>query len=173
MMTTTISGVTRQLASSLADLRFEDLPKEVVARTEELFLDWISSALAGRNARPVEALERFAQTMGPDGGPSEILVSRRRSSPPLDGVTAALDDPDRLAADVDRARRLGFGGKLCIHPKQIEAVNRGFVPSQTEISWARRVLEAAEATGAVRFEGEIVDRPVIERARGILARTSG
>lgn len=47
------------------------------------------------------------------------------------------------------------------------------VPSQTEISWARRVLEAAEATGAVRFEGEIVDRPVIERARGILARTSG
>jgi 2-methylcitrate dehydratase PrpD len=81
MMTTTTTGVTRQLASSLADLRFEDLPKEVVARTEELFLDWVSSAFAGRNARPVEALERFAQTMGPDGGPSEILVSRRRSSP--------------------------------------------------------------------------------------------
>ena len=81
MMTTTTTGVTRQLASSLADLRFEDLPNEVVARTEELFLDWVSSAFAGRNARPVEALERFAQTMGPDGGPSEILVSRRRSSP--------------------------------------------------------------------------------------------
>jgi 2-methylcitrate dehydratase PrpD len=81
MMTTTTTGVTRQLALSLADLRFEDLPKEVVARTEELFLDWVSSAFAGRNARPVEALERFAQTMGPDGGPSEILVSRRRSSP--------------------------------------------------------------------------------------------
>jgi len=80
-MTTTTTGVTRQLALSLADLRFEDLPKEVVARTEELFLDWVSSAFAGRNARPVEALERFAQTMGPDGGPSEILVSRRRSSP--------------------------------------------------------------------------------------------
>jgi 2-methylcitrate dehydratase PrpD len=81
MMTTTTTSVTRQLASSLADLRFEDLPKKVVARTEELFLDWVSSAFAGRNARPVEALERFAQTMGPDGGPSEILVSRRRSSP--------------------------------------------------------------------------------------------
>ena len=81
MMTTTTTGVTRQLALSLADLRFEDLPKEVVTRTEELFLDWVSSAFAGRNARPVEALERFAQTMGPDGGPSEILVSRRRSSP--------------------------------------------------------------------------------------------
>ena len=81
MMTTTTTGVTRQLALSLADLRFEDLPKEVVARTEELFLDWVSSAFAGRNARPVEALERFAQTMGPDEGPSEILVSRRRSTP--------------------------------------------------------------------------------------------
>ena len=76
MMTTTTTGVTRQLALSLADLRFEDLPKEVVARTKALFLDWVSSAFAGRNARPVEALERFAQTMGPDGGPSEILVSR-------------------------------------------------------------------------------------------------
>jgi 2-methylcitrate dehydratase PrpD len=80
MMTTTTTGVTRQLASSLVDLRFEDLPKEVVARTEELFLDWVSSAFAGRNARPVEAFERFAQTMGPDGGRSEILISRRRSS---------------------------------------------------------------------------------------------
>lgn len=117
MMTTTTSGVTRQLASSLADLRFEDLPKEVVARTEELFLDWISSALAGRNARPVEALERFAQTMGPDGGPSEILVSRRRSSPPLDGVTAALDDPNRLAADVDRAASGSAGSSASIRSR--------------------------------------------------------
>ena len=79
--TTKTTGETRQLASYLAGLRFEGIPEAVVARTEELFLDWISSALAGRNARPVEALERFAQTMGPEDGPSEILVSRRRSSP--------------------------------------------------------------------------------------------
>jgi len=81
MTTTTTTGVTRLLATSLADLRFEDLPEKVVARTEELFLDWVSSALAGRNARPVETLERFAEAMGPDKGLSEILVSRRRSSP--------------------------------------------------------------------------------------------
>ncbi len=80
-MTVTTTGETRQLGSYLADLRFEDLPDEVVARTEDLFLDWISSALAGRNARPVVALERFARTMGPDSGPSEVLVSRRRTSP--------------------------------------------------------------------------------------------
>src|SRR5215217_5912543 len=81
MTTTTTTGTTRQLASHLADLRFEELPNDVVARTKELFLDWVSSVLAGRSARPVEALERFAEMMGPDGGPSEILVSRRRSSP--------------------------------------------------------------------------------------------
>jgi 2-methylcitrate dehydratase PrpD len=79
--TTTTTGTTRQLASRLADLRFEELPDEVVARTKELFLDWVSSALAGRSARSVEVLERFAAVMGPDEGPSEILISRRRSSP--------------------------------------------------------------------------------------------
>jgi citrate lyase subunit beta / citryl-CoA lyase len=71
-------------------------------------------------------------------------------------------------------RRLGFGGKLCIHPKQIEVVNRGFVPSEAEALWARRVLEAAETAGmeAVRFEGEMIDRPEGERARTILARAT-
>jgi 2-methylcitrate dehydratase PrpD len=74
-------ATTRELASFLAGLRFAALPRPVVERTKELFLDWIASALAGRNARPVQILERFAETMGPAGGPSEIVVSRRRTSP--------------------------------------------------------------------------------------------
>jgi 2-methylcitrate dehydratase PrpD len=74
-------ATTRELASFLAGLRFAALPRPVVERTKDLFLDWIASALAGRNARPVHILERFADTMGPAGGPSEILVSRRRTSP--------------------------------------------------------------------------------------------
>ena len=80
-MTVTTTGTTRELASFLSNLRFEDLPREVVDRTEEFFLDWIAAALAGRTARPVRILEHFADTMGPDDGPSEILVSRRRTSP--------------------------------------------------------------------------------------------
>ena len=80
-MTVTTTGTTRELASFLSNLRFEDLPNEVVDRTEEFFLDWIASALAGRHARPIRVLEHFADTMGPDDGPSEILVSRRRTSP--------------------------------------------------------------------------------------------
>ena len=57
------------------------LPKEVVSRTEEAFLDWFASALAGRGTRPVRILEQFAAKMGPAGGPSQILVSRKRTSP--------------------------------------------------------------------------------------------
>jgi 2-methylcitrate dehydratase PrpD len=78
---TTRAGITEELVSFLASLRFEHLPRAVVDRTEDLFLDWIASALAGRNAKPVRILEQFAATMGPGEGPSEILVSRRRTSP--------------------------------------------------------------------------------------------
>jgi 2-methylcitrate dehydratase PrpD len=80
-MSLTRTATTRELVSFLSALRFDDLPDEVVERTKELFLDWIASALAGKNARPVRIFERFAGTMGPDEGPSEILPSRRRTSP--------------------------------------------------------------------------------------------
>jgi 2-methylcitrate dehydratase PrpD len=74
-------ATTRQLASFLASVRFEELPRPLVERTKELFLDWVAAALAGRAARPVRILERFADAMGPNNGPSELLVSRRRTSP--------------------------------------------------------------------------------------------
>jgi 2-methylcitrate dehydratase PrpD len=72
---------TAALATYLADLCFEQLPRPVIERTKELFLDWVASALAGRDARPVRVLQAFATHMGPATGPSEILVSRRRTSP--------------------------------------------------------------------------------------------
>jgi 2-methylcitrate dehydratase PrpD len=80
-MSLTRTATTRELASFLSALRFDDLPDEVVERTKELFLDWVASALAGKNARPVRIFEQFAETMGPAEGPSEILPSRRRTSP--------------------------------------------------------------------------------------------
>ncbi|HUP95250.1 MAG TPA: MmgE/PrpD family protein [Burkholderiales bacterium] len=72
---------TRVLCEFLASIRYEALPEAVVARAEELFLDWLSSALAGRGARPIAALEHFATLMGPSHGPSEMLTTRRQSSP--------------------------------------------------------------------------------------------
>ncbi|HEU5200235.1 MAG TPA: MmgE/PrpD family protein [Ktedonobacterales bacterium] len=79
--TTTPAATTQALAAFLASLRYEDIPRPVIERTEDLFLDWMASALAGRSAQPVRILEQFARTMGPDNGPCEILVSRRRTSP--------------------------------------------------------------------------------------------
>ncbi len=74
-------GTTRALAAFLSGVRFEHLSDVVVRRTEELFLDWVASALAGRGARQIAALERVAALMGPPDGPSEVLVSRRQTSP--------------------------------------------------------------------------------------------
>jgi 2-methylcitrate dehydratase PrpD len=70
----------RVLSGFLASLRFEDIPPAVLARTEDLFLDWFGSALAGKGARPTEAMQRIAAAMGPSTGPAEILTSRVRSS---------------------------------------------------------------------------------------------
>jgi 2-methylcitrate dehydratase PrpD len=72
---------TQALSEFLSAITYEALPGAVVSRTEELFLDWLASALAGRGARPVAALEQFANLMGPAQGASEILTTRRRSSP--------------------------------------------------------------------------------------------
>ncbi|MEV0600112.1 CoA ester lyase [Streptomyces sp. NPDC050315] len=87
-------------------------------------------------------------------------------APPLDGVTTDLTADGPLPSDVAHARRLGFGGKLCIHPRQLAAVHEGFTPSPAEQKWARRVLAAGEAVTVV--DGRMVDRPVLERARRIL-----
>ncbi len=71
----------RALADFVVGLSYEDLPGETVDRAEELFLDWIASALAGNGAKPVRVLEGFARRMGPTDGPCEVLVTRRRTSP--------------------------------------------------------------------------------------------
>jgi 2-methylcitrate dehydratase PrpD len=71
----------RTLAGFAAKLRFEDVPQPVLRRAEDLLLDWVGSALAGKGARPVEAIERFARQMGPLNGPSEVLISRRATTP--------------------------------------------------------------------------------------------
>ena len=83
---TATASATRKLCEFLCAIRYEDLPQEVVLRTEDLFLDWIGSTLAGKGARPTRVMEQFAAEMGPADGPSEILVSRKRTSP----VFAAL-----------------------------------------------------------------------------------
>jgi citrate lyase subunit beta/citryl-CoA lyase len=102
---------------------------------------------------------------------SLVLASRVAGLPaPVDGVTQALDDPAVIARDTAASVGLGFGGKLCVHPRQVAAVNAGFLPSEAAVRQAQQVLAAVGDGGPARIDGRMVDRPVVERARQLLAR---
>ena len=71
----------QQLAEFAASLRADAIPAAVLGRAEDFMIDWLGSALAGKGARPVETIARFAERMGPADGPSEVLIHRRGTSP--------------------------------------------------------------------------------------------
>jgi citrate lyase subunit beta/citryl-CoA lyase len=105
-----------------------------------------------------------------------VLASRLANLPaPVDGITPAFDDAARIEAEARRARSLGFGAKLCIHPKQVAIVNGAFSPSAAELAWAQRVVDAAAAAdgAAVAVDGRMDDAPVLARARRLLAARRG
>jgi citrate lyase subunit beta/citryl-CoA lyase len=107
---------------------------------------------------------------------ARIAVACRAAGvePPLDTpFMIDLKDPQALEEDILRACQLGFQGKLCIHPNQIDICNRLFSPTTEEIEFAQKVIQAfdeAEADGsaAIQLDGKFVDYPVVERARRIL-----
>lgn len=88
-MTDTAAVDNGQLAAFAAGLRFADLPSSTVRKIEDLFVDWIGSALAGKGARPVESIRKFTAAMGNPQGPSEVLVDRSRNSPYLAAMANA------------------------------------------------------------------------------------
>jgi citrate lyase subunit beta/citryl-CoA lyase len=89
---------------------------------------------------------------------------------PVDGVSVEFRDESRMRAYALRSRQLGCGGKLCIHPAQVAAVNGAFLPTSGELQWARRVLAAFEQSrgAATAVDGKMIDKPVVERARRIV-----
>jgi citrate lyase beta subunit len=104
----------------------------------------------------------------------DSAAAGRRS--PFDLVHVDTRDDEGLEAEARLARSLGFRGKACIHPAQVAIVNRVFSPTGEERERARRVVEAyergvADGRGAVALDGEMIDLPVVERARRILAET--
>lgn len=121
----------------------------------------------------------FQIDMGITGDDDALLYFRSRLvlesrlagiQAPLDGVTQDIGNAAVLSAETERSKRLGFGGKLCIHPSQVDEVNRCFAPSAAEIEWAEEVVQAiAKSQGAaVAVGGKMVDRPVILKAERIL-----
>lgn len=76
-------------------------------------------------------------------------------------------DLDGVREAASEARRHGFDGATCVHPSAIALLNAAFMPSQDDIAWAQGVIENA---GAGRYDGQMLDRPVLARARAILAQ---
>jgi citrate lyase subunit beta/citryl-CoA lyase len=121
----------------------------------------------------------------PDG--LEILYARSKVvtdsaaagiGAPIDVVHLDFRDLAGLEESTRFARSVGFGGKGCIHPDQVAVVNRVFAPDTEDVEWARRVVDAYESgeregKGAVALEGTMVDLPVVERARQVLAEAKG
>lgn len=105
---------------------------------------------------------------------SQIVLASRLAGidAPVDGVSTVISDPSIIEAEARRGRRFGFGGKLCIHPAQIDGVHRAYAWSEAETDWACRVLLAVEASdgAAVAVDGKMVDLPVILKARRIAAQ---
>ena len=97
------------------------------------------------------------------------------------GIKSPIDTPymlnlvdlKELERDAKRAKQLGFQGKLCVHPNQIEICNKIFSPTEDEIKFAKKALEAyekssAKGVGAIKLDGKLLDIPIIKRCRDIL-----
>jgi citrate lyase beta subunit len=96
------------------------------------------------------------------------LASRAAGiAPPLDSPCLTINDGAVVEAAARLARSYGFDGQLCIHPDQVPVVRAAFAPHPDEVAWALTVVDAQP--GASQVNGTMVDRPVIDRARRILA----
>ena len=179
-----IAGVVLPKAERVADIAAASPGSPVYPLIETMvgFSRITELAAAPRVSRLLFGTIDFKLDMGIDGDRDELLFFRSQIVlasrlagllPPVDGVTVDIDDDAKIEDDANYARRIGFGGKLCIHPNQVPVVNRSFAPSQQKIDWANKILHAAEAAGggAVAVEGKLIDRPVVVTAQRIIEET--
>ncbi|PAF45999.1 CoA ester lyase [Helicobacter sp. 11S02629-2] len=102
-----------------------------------------------------------------------VVQSRVNNLPsPLNGVYANFKDLEGLASECEVAKSMGFGGALCIHPSQVEVINKAFNPSPKVLAWAREILELAKLhnNAVFNYKGEMIDLPVILRAKSIVTK---
>ena len=106
---------------------------------------------------------------------SIVVAARAAGLRVLDGPVADYGDEEGLRRSCLIARSLGFDGKWCIHPAQIEIVNEGFSPTAREVDWAKKVVAAYEeanvaSSGSVSVDGQMVDAASIKLARNTLGK---
>ena len=100
-----------------------------------------------------------------------VMAAASTGAEAVDAVFTDLDDLDRLRVDAARARAIGFRGKMAIHPAQVPVINDVFAPTSEEIEKAKKIVtafEAAHADGVMRLEHQMIEAPVVLRARRVL-----
>jgi citrate lyase subunit beta/citryl-CoA lyase len=103
-----------------------------------------------------------------------VIASRAAGlEPPLDSVWVDLRDRRGLVRSARLVKQLGFQGKMCIHPSQVEPINTAFSPTPDEVAFATRVVEAfraAETQGfaSLQLDGQFIDYPIVEAAQRLL-----
>ncbi len=181
------AGAARDV-EALADLlsdRGAELP--VVALCESAAGVLHAEAIAAADATDAVAFgaEDLAADVGATRTPEgrEVLYAREHvvlaaaaaGVDAIDTVYTDIEDGEGLRAEIEFAMQLGYDGKMCIHPDQVEVVNGAFTPDGDRIDWARRVLEAAaeaaaEGRGVFAVDGEMVDAPLVAQAERVRDR---
>lgn len=105
-----------------------------------------------------------------DHARAQMVISSRAAglTAPIDSPCVSIDEGDVIVGESRRAAAFGFAGKMCIHPSQLEHVNAGFAPTADQVAWAEQVV--ALEGGAAQLNGQMIDKPVVGRAKSILDR---
>ena len=154
----------------------------------------IDRVVQARNLRPYKGPWRvkrvafggadYAHELGLTVGMDEAELADAKARVVLSSRAAGLEGPidspwfhfretEGFARSLERSRRNGFQGRLCVHPDQIAPVNAAYLPSAAELARAERIVaafEAAEAKGeaAIQLDGQMIDYPIVHRARAVL-----
>jgi citrate lyase subunit beta/citryl-CoA lyase len=105
---------------------------------------------------------------------ARVLVAARAAERwAIDGPSREYGDASIPAGDAVRARRMGYDGKLLIHPAQIAPVRAAFAPTGDEVAYARRIVDAAQRSNPAVLDGTMIDPPIVIAAQRILRRASG
>lgn len=100
-----------------------------------------------------------------------LLAAGAAGIPAIDTVHLDIDDLDGLRAEAEDAAASGFAATACIHPSHAEVIREAYRPSAEQVAWAQRVLDAAaKHEGVFRFEGGMVDGPVLRHAEAVVRR---
>ncbi|WP_052665776.1 HpcH/HpaI aldolase/citrate lyase family protein [Nitriliruptor alkaliphilus] len=146
---------------------------QVAASAPCVAIAWGGQDLAADlGAPPLDASTGDLHVSGHHARMAVRFAAAAADIPAIDTVRTDVNDEEGLRREARGATEMGYVGKLVIHPRQVDPIREAFLPSDDDLAWARRVEQALEThdTGVLLVDGEMVDAPVVARARRTLAR---